>query len=88
LHKLEFSEDYNNRIPTEILLKALKQHAYRIGCYKSSRPNGLHYASISGIDEIAASSEGGGRLISTEETAWAIHFSYGLLGIGTGERWK
>ena len=51
---LKLFNDYNNHISIQILLKAQKSYGYHIDFDKLSLFNGLHCASIFGIDEIVA----------------------------------
>jgi len=51
---LKLFDDYNNHISTPILLKAQELYAHHINFDKLSLFNGLHCASIFGIDEIIA----------------------------------
>jgi len=52
LLSLKLFDNYNNHISARILLEAQKLHAYYIDFDKLSLFNGLHCASIFGIDEI------------------------------------
>ena len=51
---LKLFDDYNNHISARILLEAQKPHVYVINFDNVSLFDGLHCASIFGIDEIVA----------------------------------
>ena len=51
---LKLFDDYNSHVSTQILLKAQRSYVYRFNFDKLSLFNGLHCASLFGIDEIVA----------------------------------